>query len=55
MNKILWLICFIVWTIAFIGWIVALVKTEKHNKPIPMAYSIVMIVGSIGMIIALHI
>ena len=53
MNKMLWLICFIVWTIALIGWIVASVKSKKYNKPISVAYSVVMVISGIGMILAL--
>lgn len=51
MNKILWIICFIVWTIAFIGWIVAVRKAIKAKKEISKSYLIVMFIRSTGMIL----
>ena len=55
MRDALYLMCLYVWTTSFIGWLVALRESNKCDKPIPISYSIVMIIGSIGMIIALHI
>ena len=55
MMDALYLMCFYMWTTSFIGWLVASRKAKKCDEPIPISYSIVMIIGSIGMIIALHI